>query len=67
MSDQLTRRQALQAVGAVAATLYGDPAARAQGKVMTLALDDIARIEVRYRGKVAVVSPADIVGALGAK
>ena len=65
MGGSITRRSALQIVGAMTATLWGElPVTARQQRVLSLSLDDVSRIEVRYRGRVATVDPADLVSAL---
>lgn len=64
----LTRRQAIVVVTGVVGTIYSRPIASTQsGRVMMLALDDVQEIQIRYRGRVASVSPAMVIDALTGK
>jgi len=64
MQTKVTRRAALQAVGTMAATLYGTVVDGQSGRIMALALDDISRIELRYKGRTVIVDPAAVLDAL---
>ena len=71
----MNRRTALQVVGTVVGTLYGRTGMEysvASGKaqvnrcVISLVLDDVSAIEVRYRGRLASIDPNILMDALGA-
>jgi len=67
-SRSLSRRQALEAVAIIAGSIYSVPVGATQyGRVMMLALDDVAEIVVRYRGRQVSVNPAEVIMALSGK
>jgi acetolactate synthase small subunit len=63
----LTRRAALQAVGAMVGVLYGTTTVANGQKTLMLALDDVGAITLRFRGRTVSVSPAQVVDALSGR
>jgi hypothetical protein len=65
---RLSRRQALVVVSGVVGTLYARPISATQsGRVMSLALDDVAEIQIRSRGRSASVTPDMLIDALSGR
>ena len=60
----LTRRQAIATVAAVAVQLHGKPVAAQGGPVLTIVLDGMAAIAVRYRGQVVTIAPQELMDVL---
>lgn len=62
----MNRRTALTYVATIAGYLYGRPVRGEQGQQMQLVLDNVELIVVQYRGRRVMVSPHEILDALGA-
>lgn len=67
MGPTLTRRQAILAVTAAAATMYGRETVTAGQRTLVLPLDGLAGIEVRLGNGRVLVRSEDILQALSAK
>lgn len=65
--SSISRRQALVAVGSVVSLLYGDSisAEQSNAKGIALSLDAVDAVVLSYRGRKVVITPGEIMEALG--
>jgi hypothetical protein len=61
----LDRRAAIVSVAALIGYLHGKPVAGQSGQAINLSLDGIDGIVLRYRGRTVIVTPGQIMDALG--